>query len=66
MNQNRTEEGREPEPAAKPSQAEGERDMSAAPSDSDMSGAPAKPSQAEGDPETIDADIRQKEAEGEL
>ena len=25
-----------------------------------------KPSQAEGDPETVDASIRQKEAEGEL
>lgn len=69
-------EGIEPEPTPKPSQAEGCRDddegvtgTSIANDGADQAVEPqptSKPSQAEGDRDTIDADLSEKEASGEL
>ena len=57
------------QPTQKPSQAEGERDAN----DNSTLATPhaksqptIKPSQAEGDRATIEADIKQKEKEGEM
>ncbi len=66
-----------PDPAAKPSQAEGDREtVDAALGEQGQSGAAttapegipdptAKPSQAEGDRETVDADLDERGARGE-